>query len=269
VRTFRVTEDQGLIYAQARRRAAAPQLSSPRRAYELIRASIRSGSVGPGDPLLEHVLVRALGTSRNSVRKALQILAEEGVVTREVRDGTRVRRGISMFAVDAMVPPEMLDRDGQPYRIEKMYRGTVTAPEIVQTRLGVTNTDVLMIEYLAILGQDPLYVRTIYFPLAEDNKQFLDQAGALIDHPVALEESFAALHHTPMGLVEATLEAVPCEGRTATLLGVCVGAPVLLHELALLDTHGLVREVSYTHYRGDRAALVSVGSPGRGGSAPA
>lgn len=68
-----------------RRKAAADR----RAIYETIRANLRDGTIGHGEKLpTERELAETFGAARNSVRKALDRLVSEGLVTREVGRGT-------------------------------------------------------------------------------------------------------------------------------------------------------------------------------------
>jgi DNA-binding GntR family transcriptional regulator len=76
----------------------------------------------------------------------------------------------------------------------------------------------------------------------------------------SFEESFHYLFGRPPGRRESAVEAVPAAGGVAELLGLPAGRPVLLRQLVMHDDEGSVREVSFTHFRGDRIALSSSGS---------
>lgn len=58
--------------------------------YESLRTRILSGEHGPGSHLPEESLSEALGVSRTPVRRALQRLADEGLVVIEARRGAFV-----------------------------------------------------------------------------------------------------------------------------------------------------------------------------------
>jgi GntR family transcriptional regulator len=62
--------------------------------------------------------------------------------------------------------------------------------------------------------------------------------------------------------VDLTVEAVPCDARTARLLQIAPGAPILVRERMLYDPSERPLELSFTHLRGDRAALTtSIAAP--------
>ncbi|MDC7785192.1 GntR family transcriptional regulator [Rhodoplanes sp. TEM] len=70
---------------------AAVELLKTRRLYLLLRDRIVTGAVGPGSRLpSEPALAQEHGVSRVTVRRALDLLAEEGLVRRRVGSGTFV-----------------------------------------------------------------------------------------------------------------------------------------------------------------------------------
>lgn len=64
---------------------------APVDAYRLLREAIVSGEFQPNERLVEHDLARRLNTGRTSIRAALVRLDQEGLVTRELNRGARVR----------------------------------------------------------------------------------------------------------------------------------------------------------------------------------
>ncbi len=58
----------------------------------ILRADIRSGGLGPGEALpSEPQLMHTYGVSRGTVRKALEVLRDEGLIETVRRRGSRVR----------------------------------------------------------------------------------------------------------------------------------------------------------------------------------
>src|SRR5438093_1605142 len=72
---------------QQRRPAPERSNNSLRRTYDLLRSSLHH-SLAPGASLVEEELVQTLSSSRNTVRAALQLLAQEGLVSRGPKVGT-------------------------------------------------------------------------------------------------------------------------------------------------------------------------------------
>jgi len=65
-----------------RRTGAGPTMPLYRRAFQILAAEIRDGLAPPGTPLTEPRVAARFGISRAPVRRALALLAEEGLVTR-------------------------------------------------------------------------------------------------------------------------------------------------------------------------------------------
>src|SRR5918997_438763 len=57
-----------------------------------VRESIMHGRIAPGTPLPEHSLRDALGVSRNTIREALRMLTNEGLVRHDAYRGVSVPR---------------------------------------------------------------------------------------------------------------------------------------------------------------------------------
>ncbi|GAA3692588.1 GntR family transcriptional regulator [Gordonia hankookensis] len=90
-----------------------------------IRGAILSGSLKPGQKIVEENLCADLGISRAPVREALRLLAQQGLVEHQPRRGTRVtewsprdivqlfglRQLLESFAVESALP--LLDPDVQ------------------------------------------------------------------------------------------------------------------------------------------------------------
>jgi GntR family transcriptional regulator len=246
--------EQGRIeHARHWRRRRPHRRVAPRRAYEQLRSSIRVGSVGPESQLGELWLGEQLGVSRNSIRAALQMLAVEGLVVRRTKTGTRPSQRIVEIPVG-----EVLPRDSGEYpaiTVLQLGHAVVHPPETVRARLGIPDQPVLEVEQVAVWQGEPLYVRTGYLPLREDADAIVARMQELHADLQSFADSFRHLFGRPSGRWECAVEAVPAAGHTAELLGLAPGRPVLLRELVMHDDLGAVREVSFTHFRGDRVAL--------------
>jgi GntR family transcriptional regulator len=240
-------------HARHWRRRRPHRRVAPRRAYEQLRSSIRVGSVGPEQQLGELLLGEQLGVSRNSIRAALQMLAVEGLVVRRTKTGTRPAQRIVEIPVG-----EVLPRDSGEYpalSVHELGHAVVHPPETVRARLGMPDQPVLELRQVATWQDEPLYVRTGYLPVREDPQALWARIAELDADMRSFAESFTHLFGRPPGRWDCAVEAVPADDTTAELLGMPVGRPVLLRELVVRDDLGAVREVSYTHFRGDRVAL--------------
>lgn len=228
--------------------------TSPRRAHVLLRASIRRGVLSANEPVEEHSLIMSMMMSRNSIRSALQMLGNEGLILRRQRLGTSVVGSISELPLleflpisgwsTSSTPPESL-ADG-PLILEHLEQTEVLADRHVQGRLQLATDRVIMQEDLVIRGGEPIAILVGYYPVGEstdgpDGKDY----DARIDH----------LRSTAVSRIEATVEAINCDERTARVLGVAVGAAILVRETLVYDADGVPKMLAYGHYRGDRVAL--------------
>jgi GntR family transcriptional regulator len=200
--------------------------------------------------------VHSLATSRNAVREALKMLAQEGLVNREPGRGTVVTGRIVQIPTDQIVP--VVDSNPShmaPVKVEPLEQRVVPSTALIRSRLRVDDPEVLMIEQLATLDSVPIYVRAGYLSVdgaADVNAQrVVAQGRALTPMAVAFESLFGV----PLGECETVIEARSCEERTSRLLEIPEGSPVLVRELLLTGQDGRPRDLSYTHYRADRVSL--------------
>lgn len=248
-----------LIEAIARARGGSGQRirdllqSSPRRAHVLLRASIRRGLLSTGRPVEEQNLIMSMMMSRTSIRSALSMLGAEGLIERRQRVGTSVVASISELPLLELLPvggwtraEEDPERPSVALELRELERGTVLADEHIRTRLGIDGEYVLMREDLVTRGGEPLGVLVGYYPL--------DASDLLVD-AADRDGRLNAMRQVALSHVEATVEAVNCDERTAKTLGIAVGAAVLVRETLVHGPDGRPSMLAYGHYRGDRVAL--------------
>ncbi|MFR9803091.1 UTRA domain-containing protein [Pseudonocardia sp. RS010] len=161
-----------------------------------------------------------------------------------------------------LIPPELSARTGdQRIEVREIEHAIVDATPYVRERLERVESQMFMLEQLVSYGDEPLYVRVGYLPVDVPRlsaRVIEIDRGARIP---PLGKVFESLYGVPFGGHETVVEAVPCEPRTARLLGVPEGDPILLREMLTRDADGVPWELSYTHYRGDIHTLVSEGAP--------
>jgi GntR family transcriptional regulator len=231
-------------YRLRRAALAALQQTSPRRAHDLVRAAIRSGELRPGDRLEEVTLVRELATSRNAVREALQMLADEGLVTRAPREGTTVVGSVLELPLDDLIP----STDSADVAIHRLNDRRVPSTALIRDRLQTSATEVGVIEQLFTFRGEPIGVWIDYY----DADIVQPESWAVCPD---LRTAFEHIYGTPLGWVETTIEARPCEPRTMRLLGLNERIPMLVKEHVMYDVDGVPHDLSYSHYRADRVSF--------------
>ena len=232
---------------------------------EAIAEQIRSGAIPPGARLQsERDLADQMGVSRVTVRRALDALAEDGLV--------RAARGSGRFVSDAALaePPNTL----LSFTELGAERGLLASSRVLGSRVRSATLDEAEVFGVAP-GAD-------VFEL--DRLRMLDGVAVALDHtrvPLVLApvlptidfgaaSLYAVLDEAGAGLVRAdyTTEAVAADASTARQLGVTPGSPLLLATTTSYDTSDRVVELGETTYRSDRyrfrATLVRKPQPGGG-----
>jgi GntR family transcriptional regulator len=245
------------------RRHAVPDAhrdGSGRRVYDLLRMRIRLGEVAPNELFVETALIRTLSATRSAVRRALQGLADEGLLDRSPRSGTRLRRPI----VSAPLLSEMRSRlaDGgaempaEQLVVRPVRRGIATPTEAVASRLQLLpGAQVVAVEQILYIDGEPVGLRSAYFSPEPDAERVLKYFSRTDYHPMPRPEFFQKIYGVPAGRSEFTIEAVPSLPGDRDILGLAPGAPLLLRTVRSLDACGRPRWLSFTHLRGDRVAL--------------
>jgi DNA-binding GntR family transcriptional regulator len=79
-----------------------PRVTLREGAADALRAAVLSGRLGPGAPVVEAALARALGISRAPLREAIRALLEEGLLVQQ-----RAWGGVTVAPLDATVAREL------------------------------------------------------------------------------------------------------------------------------------------------------------------
>jgi DNA-binding GntR family transcriptional regulator len=256
---FELAEALGRAREGSQRRIRELLQSSPRRAHALLRASIRRGLITEKDLVEEHDLVMSMMMSRNSIRSALQQLGSEGLIRRRQRIGTNVVGSIWELPLLSLLPTGGWavgsDSVQHPGGLEMVCEVTdvseVIAHRHIRQRLELEGDRVVMAEQLVSIEGVPAGIIVGYHPIA-------DASGPRSDRE-ALDEAVRvfidSVRSSPGNQVEATVEAVNADERTARILGLKEGAAILTRETLVRDASGVPQFLAYGHYRGDRVAL--------------
>ncbi len=216
---------------------------------EIISEQIRSGAISPGARLQsERDLADQMGVSRVTVRRALDALAEDGLV--------RAARGSGRFVSDAALaePPNVLlsfTELGAERGLSATSQvlGTVVRPASFEEAelFGVApGADVFELYRLRMLNGVAVALDATRVPLSRAPKL------PTIDFSTA--SLYAVLDTAGASLVRAdyTTEAVAADAEQARQLGVTPGSPLLLARTTSYDMSDRVVELGETAYRSDR-----------------
>jgi GntR family transcriptional regulator len=216
--------------------------------HDLLRSEIRNGGLPRGTLLVEDRLMQTLAASRTSVREALQQLATSGLVSRTQRGGTRVVERITQMSLSDILPS---DGGADDFRIRVIDRRIVPATDLIRDRLGTNDDQIGFVEHYFLSGEEPVGVRAVYHRVAVRQPEGWPRCPPL-------GYAFAVVFGRSLRTIKATIDAVAADAKTARLLGIAVGSPVLVVEQCLIDSDGVCQEFTFTRYRADRVSITSV-----------
>jgi GntR family transcriptional regulator len=220
---------------------------SPRRVYALLRAAIRSGELPAHSKLDEAALVLELSTSRNAVRLALQNLASDGLVKRQPGVGTVVVSGINAFPIFECIEAVI----GATAALHLLETRDVSTNAYLRSRFGDSGT-LRMSEFL---------IRTNGVAVGIFSRYGLGPAPALEEAEPVLSPSniswYRRIHNEPPGDISVTVEATSADERTAELLDVTPGYPLLVRETLYSDLDMLPAELHIAHFDSRKAAVTA------------
>ncbi|MGE2732655.1 GntR family transcriptional regulator [Mycolicibacterium vaccae] len=228
----------------------------------MLRSQILEGAFGglaAARPALppESELAAQLGVSRNAIREAMELLRGEGLITRVQGAGTFVTGAKLRQHLDRLEGlAESLAGHRLPVDNEVLSVREATATPFVAGKLQLPENDpILFIERLRSVGGLPLSLDTTSLRI-----------GAIpVDAELGQQDVFALIEKelgVRLGWAEITVESVPADSRTAELLQIRSGAPLLLlHRLTYLED-GTPFDLETVRYRGDRCSLVTTAARG-------
>ena len=226
--------------------------SARRRAYEMVRLGARQARDGQ---VLEDPQDAVGWPLTADTRDYLdRLLRDQGVVT----DSGQGRAGgsVARVAMTDLVPAEPAPGLGQVTIRELLHR-VVPATPIVQYRLASEDDQVLLVEQVVSLGDEPLFHAVGYSPV--DTADHVSAAIRAIDrHPRSLDMAglFLDFFGVPLGRVTVGIGAVRADLRTARLLKTEPDTATLVREFWQYDTVGRPRSYNFTQFRPDRVRLV-------------
>ncbi|MEV6361185.1 GntR family transcriptional regulator [Nocardia asteroides] len=221
-----------------------------RRVADILRHQILAGAVEGALPG-EQELAAEHGTSRNTVREALALLRDEGLIDRAPKVGTRVAARKYDHGLDALLGLQETLKQHGTVRNEVRAATYITAPPAVARRLGLTpGAQVVYIERLRFLADLPLSLDLTY--LAPD------VGAAVLAADLAATDVFVLLEQVTgqsLGAADLALEAVAADPHTATTLDTPAGAPLLMLERLTHLDDGRPVDLEYIRMRGDRITM--------------
>lgn len=222
--------------------------------YQEIEEYLRQliATLRPGDPLpSDKDLCASFGVSRMTARQAVSVLVEAGLIRRETGKGTFVARPPLRREVGTLLSfTRQMERQGRSASSRLLALTSEPASGDVAARLGLDLGDpVLRIHRLRLADG---------LPMANEILQLCErQFGWLAEADLEGGSLHRALE--ARGIVpsagEGTLTSESATREDAHLLGLPVGAPVMVERLLLVDQAGAPIQIGETRYAGNRYAL--------------
>jgi GntR family transcriptional regulator len=225
-------------------------------AYQRIQSEIRkviaAGELRPGDLVTsERELAKVHDVSLMTARHALASLEREGVVER--------RRGVGTFVAapkihfnKLMSYTEQMDSRSLRASSKILFARIINDEEEATARLSLSpKSGVLKLVRLRRAAGEPFALETCYLPAT----QFSD----LVTAPLQRESLFATLerdYEVELGYSDEEVDATAADRRTAALLSVPKGEPLLRIRQVIFSTKGSIILYVLGLYRSDRHNLL-------------
>src|SRR5215207_405803 len=217
---------------------------------EQFEKAILDGTIAPGERIDNEIaLAKDLGLSRPTMRQAIQVLVDKGMLVRKRGVGTQVVHGKIRRSVELTSLFDDLSAAGQKPRTEVLAVGKVGAEEDVAHELQLDiGDDVWSLERLRFVGKQPLALMHNFIPVDVVDLDAVD-----------LEETGLYAHMRSSGiLMRVARQRIGARGASAEeadLLGEKKGAPLLTMQRTAYDNAGRAVEYGRHAYRPDLYAF--------------
>jgi GntR family transcriptional regulator len=227
------------------------QVPAYRQIADSLTESIKTEKLRPGDAVpSERELAASFKVSLMTARHALQELTTEGLLSRRPNVGTFVAPTKIHFNKLTSFTEEMLSRGYTP-ESRVLSASQTSQDEEVCSRLSLPiGSKLFRVQRLRLSGTEPFAVETCYLEL----KRF---PGLMKEH-LASRSLFSILteeHGIKISYADEEIDATSSDSKTAKLLNVRSGTPVLRIRQVLYDT-AVPIVYSIALYRSDRHSLL-------------
>jgi DNA-binding GntR family transcriptional regulator len=219
---------------------------------EQLEKAILDGSLAAGDRIANEVaLAQELGLSRPTMRQAIQVLVDKGLLVRKRGVGTQVVQGKVHRPLELTSLHDDLTKAGQRQRTEVLALERRPADERVAGELQLAvGEDVWFLERLRYVNDEALAHMQNYLPC---------RVVDLADVDLSTHGLYATLREAgvAMRVARQRISARRAEAGEARMLGEKRGAPLLTMERTAYDDAGRAVEYGTHAYRPDRYAFES------------
>lgn len=214
---------------------------------EQLEAAILEGTLAPGDKISNEVsLAGELGLSRPTMRQAIQVLVDKGMLVRKRGVGTQVVHGKIRRSVELTSLFDDLNAAGQSPGTRVLDVQVIATTDDLAQELQIrAGEPAWSLERVRSVGGEPLALMHNYLPAETIDLTAVD----LERHGLYEALRRTGLH---MRVAQQRIGARRAEAREARLLDVKRGAPLLTMRRTAYDDGGRVVEFGTHVYRPER-----------------
>ncbi|MAU12955.1 MAG: hypothetical protein CL607_24265 [Anaerolineaceae bacterium] len=225
-------------------------ISIYRQIADILILRIKQGAYKPGERLpSDRDLSDEFGHNRHTVRRALDILEGEKLITRQRGRGTFV---VDMPHVQGKRTSLRLGLVDLAKEIGERPKATLLDTYIQSAEKdGVSHKIPFKDEYyvvhrLRLVADDPLIIETIHIPIST--------APDLLKHDLvsSLRELLLVAYGIQIVRVDISIESIISDAYMSRLLEIPIGAPLILEKRVAYTADDTICEYSEHIYRGDR-----------------
>ena len=209
-----------------------------------IEQAIADGALAPGERMPnEMTLADELGLSRPTMRQALQMLVDKGMLVRKRGVGTQVVKSQIRRPVELTSLNDDLVRTGQDpsTQVLSLQRGPVDAAKAAELRIK-PGDEVWQVERLRLIGEQPLALMANVIPCSVIDLGTIDLTARGLYESLRAAGVHVRVAHQEIGCRRA-------DAREARLLSERRGSPLLTMRRTAYDDAGNAVELGEHAYR--------------------
>lgn len=221
--------------------------------YNILFQDIMSGKYQIGDKIpAESELMETFHVSRATARRAMEMLANEGLVVKKQGQGTTVISNQTRNSLKRVVRYTKKQDLDHVVTVKKMVeQTTVPADEKIAKKLALpTGRELIKLKRVRYADEEPFYCEVNYFE-KEYVPEVLERDFSVESLRVFLVETY----HIRWSCANQNVYAILADQEMAELLQVAEGSPLIAIERVSYDDKSVPREYVVTYYRGDKYHL--------------
>lgn len=228
---------------------------------EALRQTIQQKVYKVGDRIpTEAQLATQFGVNRHTIRSAIALLRDEGLLRVEQGRGTFVISAPIRYAIgDRVRYNETLKAQGKNPKLKLLRITEIIADEAIAPHLDIApQTPVVVLERLSFADDEPISINSSYFPvylfpdLVSQVQKIYNTSQQALSISKLLWEVYQCDHLRRSTYISAR-KSKPADAR---LLQVPIHYPVLVAESVNVNRQGKIIEYGVTRFRSDRMELV-------------